>query len=124
MKTSCAIRGTSGSSTPRSASPLPALQSALKLEGLYGKAGSSFSLRTDSLIKRITYLAPTVSYQLGSDTVAEVGMRISLAGRNFPAGNQVIVGLSTRIDPLFDSSNGPLNGPAGRRSSAPSRGRD
>jgi hypothetical protein len=33
----------------------------LKLEGLYGKAGSSFGFRNASLTKRITYLAPAVT---------------------------------------------------------------
>ena len=62
------------------------------------KAGSSFGLRTESLTKRITYLAPTVSYRMGDDSMVEAALRISLGGRNFPAGNQLIVGLSTSAD--------------------------
>ncbi|MEE2833420.1 MAG: hypothetical protein VYD18_13765 [Candidatus Latescibacterota bacterium] len=41
--------------------PLPSVLLALKLEGLYGKAGSSFGFRNASLTKRITYLAPAVT---------------------------------------------------------------
>ncbi|HJP31674.1 MAG TPA: transporter [Candidatus Latescibacteria bacterium] len=77
--------------------PLPRLQLALKLDGLYGKAGRSFGLRTESLTKRITYLAPTASWRLGGDTIIEAALRISTGGRNFPAGNQIIFGLSTSV---------------------------
>ena len=80
--------------------PLPSVLLALKLEGLYGKAGSSFGFRDESLTKRITYLAPSVSYRLGGDTAFEAALRISVGGRNFPAGHQLTIGLSTTIDPF------------------------
>ena len=73
---------------------------ALKLEGLYGKAGSSFGFRNASLTKRITYLSPSVSYRLGGDTAIEAALRLSIGGRNFSAGNQITVGVSTTIDPV------------------------
>jgi len=80
--------------------PTSDLLLAVKLEGLYGKAGSSFGLRSDSLIKRITYLSPSVSYRLFGETAVEAAMRFSVGGRNFPAGNQLTIGLSTTLDPL------------------------
>ncbi|MDA0335124.1 MAG: transporter [bacterium] len=76
-------------------SPLPSLMLAAKLEGLYGKAGRSFGLRNESLTQRITYLSPSVAYTLSGQTVMEGGLRISVGGRNFPAGRQLTIGLST-----------------------------
>ena len=77
-------------------SPRPRLMVALKLELLHGKAGTSFGFENPSLKKRIVYLAPTVSWTLLGETAAELALRRTLAGRNFPAGNQLTVGLSTR----------------------------
>ncbi len=81
-------------------SPLPSLMLAMKIEGLYGKAGRSFGLRNESLTQRITYLSPSVAYTLFGQTVVEAGLRISAGGRNFPAGRQLTIGLSTTGDPL------------------------
>lgn len=75
--------------------PLPPLMLALKFEGLYGKAGRSFGLRNESLVKRITYLAPTVSWRIHGSTMLEAALRISMGGQNFPAGQQIVVGLSS-----------------------------
>lgn len=75
--------------------PLQRLLLAVKLEGLYGKAGKSFGLRTESLTKRITYLAPSLAWQFAGDATLEAAMRVSVGGRNFPAGNQITVGLSS-----------------------------
>lgn len=80
-------------------SPRPRLSLALKLEVLHGKAGRSFGFENPSLKKRIVYLAPTVSWTLFGETAAELALRRTLAGRNFPAGNQLTVGLSTRAGP-------------------------
>ena len=79
-------------------SPQPRLSLALKVEVLHGKAGRSFGFENTSLKKRIVYLAPTVSWTLFGETAAELGLRRTLAGRNFPAGNQLTFGLSTRGD--------------------------
>ena len=78
--------------------PLQRVLLAIKLEGLYGKAGSSFGLRTESLTKRITYLSPSVAWQLAGDTAVEAALRISVGGRNFPVGNQITLGLSSSFD--------------------------
>ena len=77
---------------------MPKLLLAAKLEMLRGGTGTDFGLPLASSIKRITYLAPTVSYTLHGNTVAEAAMRFSLNGRNFPAGNQITFGVSTDFD--------------------------
>jgi len=41
-----------------------------------------------------------VSYRLGGDTANEAALRLSIGGRNFSAGNQITVGVSTTIDPV------------------------
>ena len=79
-------------------SPVSRLMLALKVEVLHGKAGRSFGFENPSLRKRIVYLAPTVSWTLFGRTAAELALRRTLAGRNFPAGNQLALGLSTRAD--------------------------
>ena len=68
------------------------------MELLRGGAGTDFGIQSTSLIKRITYLAPTISYAVHGSTVAEVAMRFSLNGRNFPAGKQITLGMSTDFD--------------------------
>ena len=78
--------------------PTARLMLATKLEMLRGRAGSSFGFESSSLIKRITYFAPTAALALPHDTTLEVAVRYSLDGRNFPAGHQVAVGLSTAFD--------------------------
>ncbi len=77
-------------------SPGPRLTLALKLELLHGQAGRSFGFENPSLKKRIVYLAPTVGWTLFGRTAAELALRRTLAGRNFPAGHQLSLGLSTQ----------------------------
>ena len=77
-------------------SPRPGLMLALKLEVLHGQAGRSFGFENPSLKKRIVYLAPTVGWTLFGRTAAELALRRTLAGRNFPAGHQLTLGLSTQ----------------------------
>jgi len=76
------------------------LLAAAKLEVLRGKAGTDFGFRNRSQIKRITYFNPVVSYYLYGGITAEVGARLSLGGRNFPAGQQLVIGLSSDVDVL------------------------
>ena len=76
----------------------PKLLLAAKLELLRGGKGTDFGIASTSSIKRITYLAPTVSYAIHGNTVAEAAARFTLNGRNFPAGKQIILGLSTEFD--------------------------
>lgn len=69
----------------------------LKLEILRGKAGTVFGFKITSEIKRITYFAPTLLYDVGRGTALEAGLRCSLNGRNFPAGHQFTFGLSKSL---------------------------
>ncbi len=69
----------------------------LKMEMLRGKAGTVFGFKNSSEIKRITYLAPTLLYDVGRGTAVEAGLRFSLNGRNFPAGHQVTLGVSKSL---------------------------
>lgn len=48
-------------------------------------------------IKRITYLAPALLYAVGPRTTVEAAVRFSLNGRNFPAGRQFVLGLTTTL---------------------------
>lgn len=73
----------------------PKLLLATKVEILRGGKGTDFGIPSTSLIKEITYIAPTVSYAVHANTVAELAIRFSINGRNFPAGKQIILGLST-----------------------------
>jgi len=76
----------------------PNLLLATKLELLRGGAGSDFGIESTSLIKRITYIAPTLSYAVYGHTAAELAMRFSINGRNFPAGKQITLGISSEFD--------------------------
>ena len=71
---------------------------ATKLELLRGTAGTDFGFKNTSQIKRITYLSPTIMYNLHGGTTAELAYRFSLNGRNFPAGKQLTLGLSQNVD--------------------------
>ena len=48
-------------------------------------------------IKRITYLTPALLYAVGRRTTVEAAVRFSLNGRNFPAGQQLVLGLATTL---------------------------
>ena len=70
----------------------------VKYEMLRGKPSTDFGfLRNESEIKRITYLRPTVGYSVAKNTDLEFGVRYTLSGRNFPAGHQLLLGLSTEF---------------------------
>ena len=80
------------------AQPREWLSLALKYEMLRSGKGETFGIRTASLIKRISYLAPTIGVRVYDDVWLEAAMRNTLGGRNFPAGQQWVVGLSTGFD--------------------------
>ena len=71
----------------------------VKYEVLRGKPSTDFGfLRNDSEIKRITYFRPALGYSVADKTDVELGVRFTLNGRNFPAGHQLVLGLSTEFD--------------------------
>ena len=80
--------------------PWRSLLIAVKLESLRGRPGKSFGFKDRSQTKRITYVSPSLSYTLFGSTAVEAAVRVSTGGRNFPAGHQLTLGLSTRFDPL------------------------
>ena len=73
---------------------------ALKLQMLRGRTGTDFGFPSRTQIKRITYLAPALTLSLPGNAVLELAVRQSLGGRNFPAGRQLALGLSTALDAL------------------------
>ncbi len=73
---------------------------ALKLQMLRGRTGTDFGFPSRTQIKRITYLAPALSFSLPGNALLELAVRQSLGGRNFPAGRQLALGLSTTMDSL------------------------
>lgn len=71
---------------------------ATKVELLRGAAATDFGFKNTSQIKRITYLSPTIMYNVHGGTTAELAYRFTINGRNFPAGKQLAVGLSQNLD--------------------------
>ena len=69
-----------------------------KIEALRGKEGASFGLRNPSLVSRVTYLSPTLVYKADDDTAIEIGQRHTVNGKNFAAGWQLVLGVSTGFD--------------------------
>ena len=67
---------------------------ALKLQMLRGGTGTDFGFPSRTQVKRITYLAPTLSLRLPGNSVLELAVRQSLGGMNFPAGRQFALGVS------------------------------
>ena len=90
----------------------------LKCEMLRSGKGETFGIRTASLIKRISYLAPTIGVRVHNEIWLEAAMRHTLGGRNFPAGQQWVVGLSAGFDAgkvLPGLRSVPRHGPKGPR---------
>ena len=56
------------------------------------------TIENRSQIKRITFLMPVLLYAIDECTVVEAALWISLNGRNYSAGRQFIMGLSTTVD--------------------------
>ncbi len=51
-------------------------------------------------VKSITYLSPTVSVGPFRNVRLEAALRISLSGRNFPAGRMLALGISYTGNPF------------------------
>ena len=67
---------------------------AFKLQMLRGLTGTDFGFPSRTQVKRIIYLAPTLSLRLPGNSVLELAVRQSLGGMNFPAGRQFALGVS------------------------------
>ena len=72
----------------------PKVMTMLKVEGIRGRSGRSLGVQIPSDIRRITYLSPAVMVGPFAGLSAEAGVRISLNGRNYPAGKMFVAGLS------------------------------
>ena len=48
-------------------------------------------------IKRIKYAMPAALYAIDDRSAVEAALRISLNGRNYPAGRQWVLGVSTAL---------------------------
>jgi len=55
------------------------------------------SIVNRSQIKRIAFMMPVLLYAIDEHTAVEAALRISLNGRNYPAGQQFILGVSSAI---------------------------
>lgn len=72
----------------------PKVLTMVKMEGIRGRSGRSLGVLISSDIRRITYLSPSVMVGPFANLSAEAGIRISLNGRNYPAGKMFVAGLS------------------------------
>lgn len=70
-----------------------------KYEMLRSKAATEFGgIRIRSQINRITYVAPSLLYSIDDGrTILETSLRFTLNGRNYPAGKQFLLGVSTHF---------------------------
>lgn len=64
------------------------------VDGIFGRAGviQGIQLGPDDR-REILYVAPTAIYGFSPSTMLEVGVRIPLRGKNFPAGTPIQIGL-------------------------------
>ena len=63
------------------------------LDGNIAETGSIQGVAVSSDEREILYLAPGLTYQITPSTILETAIRIPLRGTNFPAGNQLVIGL-------------------------------
>ena len=67
------------------------------LDGILGRPGEIQGIQLGEVDEReILYLAPTLFYNLTPSTLLEVGVRIPLQGKNYPAGSPIQIGLFRR----------------------------
>ena len=80
--------------------PVRGVLLAMKAEGIRGKTSTLFGIHLLSGAKRITYLSPTLSLGPFRNMNVEAALRISLNGRNYPAGQMLLVGVSYTGNPF------------------------
>ena len=71
----------------------------LTVDALLGKNGSIQGIRVSGDEREIIYIQPSVTYRIRPDLALEVGARMPVRGKNFPAGPQFTVGLFHRPVP-------------------------
>ena len=80
--------------------PIRKLLVALKIEGIHGKPATNFGIETVQDVKRVTYLSPVLLVMPIPNLSLEAALRVSLNGRNFPAGYLLVLGMSYSGGPL------------------------
>ena len=80
--------------------PMQKLLLALKVEGIRGRPSETFGLKLPSDVKRITYLSPTLLIGPYQNLSLETSLRITVNGRNFPAGRMWVAGISYSGNPF------------------------
>ena len=86
--------GTSGSSTPRWVQPAAVRAAGAEARGTL-RQGGKFLRFSQRVVDQADHLPGT-----GGDTAIEAALRLSIGGRNFPAGYRIALGVSTTIDPV------------------------
>lgn len=74
--------------------PIDKLLIALKVEGIRGNPSRVFNIELPRDIKQITYISPTLLVGPYQNLNIETSLRISAGGRNFPAGQMWVLGIS------------------------------
>lgn len=64
-------------------------------DGIFGGTGSIQGVSVTQDEREILYVAPTLTYQFTPSILLETAARIPLRGKNFPAGNQLMIALFT-----------------------------
>lgn len=68
----------------------------LVLDGIFGSSGSIQGIDLSGDEREILYLQPALTWEMAPSTWIEVGARLPLRGRNFPAGPQLTLALFHR----------------------------
>jgi len=80
--------------------PAEKLLVALKAEGIRGESATVFGLKLPRDVKRITYITPTLFIGPHRDLTFETAVRITAGGRNFPAGQMWVAGITYSGNPF------------------------
>jgi hypothetical protein len=80
--------------------PINKLLIAIKLEGIRGQPATAFGLKLPRDVKNITYITPTLQYDIYPKVSLETALRITAGGRNFPAVQMWVAGLSFTSNPF------------------------
>ena len=81
-------------------SPHKQLLMSVKVEGVRGKAATTFGIKTIQDVKRVTYISPTLVIGPFNNLNIEAALRISVNGRSFPAGRMLVLGASYSGNPF------------------------
>lgn len=66
------------------------------IDAIFGGNGSIRGVNVSSDEREIVYLQPTINFQVTPAFLLEAAIRVPLHGRNFPVGNQFMIGVFHR----------------------------